>query len=427
MILTGFAIAVMVLMFSSQGNAGDEITGKVVGISDGDTITVLQNKTQYKIRLFGVDTPESHQDFGTKAKQFTSDMVFKKEVRVIPEATDRYGRTVGTVFVGTVCLNEELVRSGFAWVYRQYCTKAECQNWLKLETEAKNGKKGLWAGKTTKAQEEAIKKLFSSGETNLTQRSFDELPPEVAMAASPGSIIYEVGNSEPPLGKPDYGDTPPPPSTPGTPVFPFEVPKSEYVSGYGLPAELLAQYGNLESAQRDRAMDNQFKMANYLREISKDAGEGGLDVSKLAQLYGVKSSVFAGDEITGKVVGISDGDTITVLQNKTQYKIRLFGVDTPESHQDFGTRAKQFTADMAFKKEVRVIPETTDRYGRTVGTVFIGTVCLNEELVRSGFAWVYRQYCTKPECQNWLKLETEAKNGKKGLWAGKDPIPPWTD
>jgi len=133
----------------------------------------------------------------------------------------------------------------------------------------------------------------------------------------------------------------------------------------------------------------------------------------------------AGDEITGKVVGISDGDTITVLQNKTQYKIRLFGVDTPESHQDFGTRAKQFTSDMAFKKEVRVIPETTDRYGRTVGTVLIGTVCLNEELVRSGFAWVYRQYCTKPECQNWLKLETEAKNGKKGLWAGKDPIPPW--
>jgi len=130
-------------------------------------------------------------------------------------------------------------------------------------------------------------------------------------------------------------------------------------------------------------------------------------------------------EITGKVVGISDGDTIVVLQNNQQYKIRLYGVDTPESHQDFGTRAKQFTSEMVFNKEVRVVPEATDKYGRTVGTVYIANVCINEELIKNGFAWVYRQYCSKPECQNWLQLEDEAKNGKKGLWNDKNPLPPW--
>ena len=59
------------------------ITGKVVGVADGDTITVLQDRTQYKIRLYGIDTPERGQDFGNRAKQFTSGMVYGKQTRVI--------------------------------------------------------------------------------------------------------------------------------------------------------------------------------------------------------------------------------------------------------------------------------------------------------------------------------------------------------
>jgi len=66
------------------------ITGKVVGVSDGDTITVLENRTQHKIRLYGIDCPERRQDFGTRARQFVSDMVFGKQVRVVKHDVDRY-------------------------------------------------------------------------------------------------------------------------------------------------------------------------------------------------------------------------------------------------------------------------------------------------------------------------------------------------
>jgi len=127
----------------------------------------------------------------------------------------------------------------------------------------------------------------------------------------------------------------------------------------------------------------------------------------------------------GKVVGISDGDTITVLHNNKGEKVRLYGIDTPEKRQDFGNRAKQFTSNMVFGKYVEVDPVTKDRYSRTVGLVYINGQCLNEELVRAGFAWVYIQYCKKTICTDWSRIETAAKANKNGLWSHSNPIPPW--
>ncbi len=72
-------------------------SGKVVGVSDGDTITVLRDKKPQKIRLYGIDCPEKRQPFANKAKQFTSELVLGKSVEVEPVATDRYGRTVAFV------------------------------------------------------------------------------------------------------------------------------------------------------------------------------------------------------------------------------------------------------------------------------------------------------------------------------------------
>ncbi len=129
--------------------------------------------------------------------------------------------------------------------------------------------------------------------------------------------------------------------------------------------------------------------------------------------------------ITGKVVGVADGDTITVLQNRTQYKIRLHGIDTPEKGQDFGNRAKQFTSGMVFGKQVQVIQKDTDRYNRVVGVVYIGDKCLNQELIRNGFAWVYQKYCKDAVCNEWQGLESQARKSKIGLWSHADPIPPW--
>jgi len=135
---------IILLLFSSNVSAQSPIQGIVVGLAYGDTITIFQNNKQYKIRLYGIDTPEKKQDFGQKAKQFTSNMVFNKIAKVIPMGTDRYQRTVGIVYVNGKCLNEELLKTGYAWVYQKYCKKSFCEEWLKLEQNARKNKLGLW-------------------------------------------------------------------------------------------------------------------------------------------------------------------------------------------------------------------------------------------------------------------------------------------
>jgi micrococcal nuclease len=130
--------------------------------------------------------------------------------------------------------------------------------------------------------------------------------------------------------------------------------------------------------------------------------------------------------LEGKVVGVSDGDTIAVLTpDKTQHKIRLYGIDCPEKHQDFGQKAKQFASDMVFGKEVVVEVIDKDRYGRTVGIVMIAGKSLNEELVKSGYAWVWDLYCKRPICDQWRLLQEQAWSDKKGLWSHPDPVAPW--
>lgn len=137
------------------------------------------------------------------------------------------------------------------------------------------------------------------------------------------------------------------------------------------------------------------------------------------------TAAFSETVITGKVVGIADGDTITVLQDKTQYKIRLYGIDCPESHQNFGTRAKQFVSDLIFNKDVRVIVHDTDRYGRNVGQVFYNDLDVNQAMVQAGYAWVYPQYCKKSFCSAWNGFEQAAREKGIGLWSHPNPVPPW--
>jgi len=124
----------------------------------------------------------------------------------------------------------------------------------------------------------------------------------------------------------------------------------------------------------------------------------------------------------GKVVGISDGDTIKVLKDGKQVKIRLAAIDCPVKSQHYGQKAKQFTADMVAGKIVKIWQTDTDRYGRIVGFVFFGDKNLDKELLSAGMAWHYKQYSRDPEL---AKLEFKARSARIGLWSERDPIPPW--
>jgi endonuclease YncB( thermonuclease family) len=124
----------------------------------------------------------------------------------------------------------------------------------------------------------------------------------------------------------------------------------------------------------------------------------------------------------GKVVSVTDGDTIKVLKAGKQVKIRLASIDCPEKGQPYGQAAKKFTAKLVSGKVVKVWPTDTDRYGRTIAFVFVGGTDLNKELLKAGLAWHYKKYSRDPEL---AKLEFEARSKKVGLWKEPDQIAPW--
>lgn len=129
------------------------------------------------------------------------------------------------------------------------------------------------------------------------------------------------------------------------------------------------------------------------------------------------------DEITGTVVSVHDGDTIRVLTSeKRQIKVRLFEIDAPEMNQSFGKKSKNKLSDLIFKKTVKVVFTEKDQFGRTLGTVFLDSLNINEEMIRTGFVWVYKRYSKK---KNLKDLQDEAKKNKLGLWSEPNPTPPW--
>jgi endonuclease YncB( thermonuclease family) len=129
------------------------------------------------------------------------------------------------------------------------------------------------------------------------------------------------------------------------------------------------------------------------------------------------------DEFKGRVVGVTDGDTIKVLHVNQAETVRLVGVDAPEKRQPYGDRARRFTADLAFDRTVTVVTSGRDRNGRLLGEVVLPDGrSLNQELVRAGYAWWFRKYSRDVTL---ARLEEEARQGRRGLWADETPQAPW--
>ncbi|MDT3723196.1 thermonuclease family protein [Pseudomonas oryzihabitans] len=131
------------------------------------------------------------------------------------------------------------------------------------------------------------------------------------------------------------------------------------------------------------------------------------------------------ETITGRVVGISDGDTLTLLTaDKRQLKVRLAGIDTPERAQPYGSRAQQQLSALAFGRQAELQVQDTDRYGRTVARVIVGGQDVNREMVREGAAWVYQAYNRDKAL---LAVEADARAQRRGLWAlpEAERVAPW--
>ena len=128
--------------------------------------------------------------------------------------------------------------------------------------------------------------------------------------------------------------------------------------------------------------------------------------------------------ISGKIVGVMDGDTVKLLTpDNHEVKIRLAEIDAPEKAQAFGQASKKSLSDMAFGKDAQAKCTGSDRYERQICTIFVSGVNVNQAQVHRGFAWVYRQYAAKDS--PLLDSERLAKSQRTGLWADNEPVPPW--
>lgn len=142
-------------------------------------------------------------------------------------------------------------------------------------------------------------------------------------------------------------------------------------------------------------------------------------------IFSFPASLFA-NSFTGQCIDVADGDTITVqTQSQEKIKVRLSGVDCPETFQVHGEKAKQYLSSLVSGKRVRIEPETLDQFGRTVGMVLVNGANINEMIVANGHGWVFRKYCTAVYCNDWLKLEASARAAKIGLWEDANPKSPW--
>ncbi|MDK9637869.1 thermonuclease family protein [Enterobacter hormaechei] len=133
----------------------------------------------------------------------------------------------------------------------------------------------------------------------------------------------------------------------------------------------------------------------------------------------------ASADISARIVRVLDGDTVEVLETGNRLtRVRLAGIDAPEKNQPFGQRSRQELTSMVAQRNVTITGEETDRYGRRLGTVWLGATDVNAAQIRKGLAWVYR-YHGKPARADYAQLEAEARRQGIGLWSVPGQTEPW--
>ena len=121
-------------------------------------------------------------------------------------------------------------------------------------------------------------------------------------------------------------------------------------------------------------------------------------------------------------IKVIDGDTIHAQHNGDRIKIRLVEIDAPEMDQPFGAQSKNFLNRLLYKKNVTLISQGEDRYGRILGEIYVDGESANRSMIRSGFAWVYDRYVKD---SSLYKYQDQAKAENLGLWQAENPIAPW--
>ena len=148
-------------------------------------------------------------------------------------------------------------------------------------------------------------------------------------------------------------------------------------------------------------------------------------IRQLSAVILLVATFSASADISGRIVRVLDGDTVEVLETGNRLtRIRLAGIDAPEKNQPFGQRSRKELTSMVAQRPVTITESETDRYGRLLGTVWLGMTDVNAEQIRKGLAWAYR-YHGKPIRPDYAVLEAEARRQSTGLWSAPGQTEPW--
>ena len=128
---------------------------------------------------------------------------------------------------------------------------------------------------------------------------------------------------------------------------------------------------------------------------------------------------------TGKVKFVFGGDSFILKCSNGNQDIRLYGIDAPEKKQPYYKASKKILKILCYKKNIKIKYIDIDKYDRIVGIAYINDICINEEMIKKGFAWIFVRFCKEPYYSKWMKFQKEAKKNRLGLWNDKNPTPPW--
>lgn len=143
----------------------------------------------------------------------------------------------------------------------------------------------------------------------------------------------------------------------------------------------------------------------------------------LLLLLFVSTYIFATKIIQGRIIKVTDGDTVTLLaKNNKKIKVRLYGIDCPEKAQEYGKEATNYLSSAINNKNVKVEVINKDRYQRSVGVIWLGDSNINLNILKQGLAWHYKQY---DKSQAYADAEKIAQKSKKNIWSTKNPTAPW--
>lgn len=149
----------------------------------------------------------------------------------------------------------------------------------------------------------------------------------------------------------------------------------------------------------------------------------------LAAALSLAAGAANAEELTGKVVRVADGDTITILgSGNRQHKVRLGGIDAPEKGQPFGNASRESLSSMVAGRNITVEWHKRDRYGRLVGQVIADSHDVGLVQIERGMAWHYKAYEHEQQpgdARAYAGAEVEARAARRGLWADPKPVPPW--